>query len=213
MNTVHARLHSISVVAIADTYRPDAIYRDLVSGKIMPDGSKIERSIQMPDGCDVRYENGMYITVNQQRANIGNEYNESFKECLNDEVHAFAAKFVETYSTVSYRAIGLNCAISLPHNDPLRWMTQKFLKAKSPSANISMVPRFAIKTDGSVLLLAFAPVEESHNGHLKRFVGVDCNHHYGGPFKTDADMLRIVKGWRDTRDTILTKLGEVLELE
>ena len=125
----------------------------------------------------------------------------------------FATKFVKTYSDVPYRAIGLNCTISLPHKEPLRWMTEKFLKAKSPPVNISMVPRFIIKTDGAVLTLAFEPDEELYNGHPERFVGVYCNQHYGDPFKTDADMSRIVTDWRDTRDTILTKLEEVLELE
>ena len=208
-----ARLRGISVVTIADTYQPDAIYGDLVSGKIMPDRPEIDKSIQVFGGCDVRYKSGMHVTVNQQRVSIGNEYNESFKEYLNDEVHVFAAKFVKTYSNVSYRAIGLNCTISLPHKEPLRWMTRRFLKAKSPPANISMVPQFMIKTDGAMLSLAFGPGEELHNVHPKRFVGVDCNHHYGGPFKTGDDMLRIVTNWPDTRDTILAKLGEVLELE
>lgn len=213
MNVASAWLRGITVVAIADTYQPDAIYTDLVNGKIMPDESKIYRSIQMPDMCDVQYKNGMHITVNPQRVDIGKAYNESFKECLNDEVFVSAAKFVKTYDNISYRAIGLNCAISLPHTDPLRWMTQKFLKAKSPPTNISMAPQFTIKTDRDMLTLAFRPGEESRNGHLKRFVGVDCNRHYGGPFNTNADILHIVKSWCDTRDTILTKLGEVLELE
>lgn len=213
MDAADARLRSISVVAIADAYQPDVIYGDLVSGKIVPDRPEIDKSVQAFGGCDVRYKSGMHVTVNQQRASIGNEYNESFKEYLNDEVHVFAAKFVKAYSNVSYRAIGLNCTISLPHNEPLRWMTQKFLKAKSPPTDISMVPQFIIKTDGTMLALAFEPGEELHNGHPKRFVGVDCNHHYGGPFKTDTDMLHIVTDWRGTRDTILTKLEEVLELD
>ena len=213
MDVANAWLRSISVVAIADTYQPDAIYRDLVNGKIMPSKQEIDRSIQMHGGCDVVYKNGMRITVDQQRASINKEYNESFKEYLNDEVHTLAAEFVKTYSDVPYRAIGLNCTISLPHNNPLRWMTRKFLKAKSLPTNISMVPQFTIKTDRAVLLLMFASVEESHSGQRKRFVGVDCNHHYCGPFKTNADILRIVMGWQDTRDTILASLGEVMELE
>lgn len=213
MQAADALLRSISVVTIANTYRPDAIYRDLINGRIMPDRSSIDQSGQVPGACDVRYSNGVRITVNQQRASIGNEYDEPLKECLNDEVHALAAEFVKAYSDVAYQAVGLNCTIVLPHNDPLRWMTRKFLKTKAPPANVSMVPQFTIKTDGAALSLAFASVEESHNGRQKRFVGVDCNHHYGGPFKTDAAMLRTVTDWRGTRDTVLSKLGEVLELE
>lgn len=124
-----------------------------------------------------------------------------------------AAEFVKTYSYMSYPALGLNCPISLHHNDPLRRMTRKFLMAKSPPANISMVSQFAIKTGGAVLSPAFASVGESHNGQQKHFVGVDCNRHYGDLFNTNADILGIVTSWLDTRDTILAGLGEVLELE
>ena len=213
MRVADALLRSISVVVIGDTYRPDAIYKDLVNGSIVPDGSKIDRSVQASGGCEVSYSNGMRIAVNPQRAFIGKEHDEPLQECLNNEVHPLAAEFIKTYNDVAYRAVGLNCTIVLSHDEPLRWMTQKFLKAKEPPANISMVPRFAIKTDNAVLFLAFAFVEESRNGDLKRFVGVDCNHHHSGPFKTDADMLRIVTDWRGTRDTVLSRLGEVLELK
>ena len=213
MQAADAWLRGINVVIVANTYRPDVVYRDLVNGRIMPDRSEIVQSIQVPVGCEVRYSDGMHIAVNPQRVSIDKEYNESFKEYLNDEVHALAAEFVKAYGDVSYRAIGLNCAISPPHNNPLRWMTRKFLKVKSPPTNVSMVPQFTIKTDGAMLSLAFAPGEELRNGQRKRFVGVDCNRHFGGPFKPNTDVLRIVMGWPDTRDTVLSKLGEVLELE
>lgn len=213
MQAADAWLRSISVVTVANEYKPDAIYRDLINGRMMPDRSEIVQSSQVPGACDVRYSNGVHVAVNQQRINIGNEYDELFKECLNDEVHALAAEFVKAYNDVSYQAIGRNCTISLPHNDPLRWMTQKFLKAKPVPKNVSMVPRFTIKTDDAELTLAFTSGKESRNGQQKRFVVVECNHHHGGPFKTEADMLRIVTDWRDTRNTVLAKLGEVLELE
>lgn len=213
MQAADAWLQNISVVLVANTYQPDVIYRDLVNGRIMPDRSEIAQSIQVPGGCDVRYSNGMYIAVNQQRVTITNDYDELFEQCLNEEVHTLAAEFVKTYNDVSYQAIGLNCTISLKHSNPLRWMTRKFLKAKSLSNNVSMVPRFVIKTADAELVLAFTSAESMDHGRRKRFVAVECNHHHGGPFKTDADILRTVMGWRDTRDTILSRLGEVLELE
>lgn len=213
MHATDAWLRGISVVTVADTYRPDIIYKDLVNDTIVPDNSGIVQSIQVPDRCEVRYNNGIRIFVSQQKINIGKEYNEPFEQCLNDEVHVLAAEFVKTYEDVSYRAIGLNCTISLPHNDPPCWMTQKFLKAQSPPANVSMVPRFTIKTNEAELMLAFTSGEEEHNGQRKRFVVIECNHHHNGPFKTNADILNIVTSWQDTRNTILSKIGEVLELE
>ena len=213
MQAADAWLRNISVVIVANTYQPDVIYRDLVNCKIMPSKSEIVQSTQVPGGCDARYSNGMYIAVNQQRVAISNDYDEPFEQCLNDEVHTLAAEFVKTYNDVSYRAIGLNCIISLQHSNPLRWMTRKFLKAKSLPSDVSMVPRFGIKTDDGGLALAFASAETTDHGRRKRFVTVDCNHHHGGPFNTDADILRTVKGWQDTRDTILSRLGEVLGLE
>lgn len=213
MNAADAQLRGISVVIVANAYSPDVVYRDLVNSRIMPAGSKIVQSSQAIGGCEVGYGNGVYITVNTQRASIGKEYNEPLKDFLNDEVYTLAAEFVKAYNDMSYHAVGLNCTISLPHDDPLRWLTRKFLKAKSPPANVSMVPQFAIKTDGAILLLALTSGEESRNGQQKHFVGVNCNYHFDGPFKADADILRIVTGWRDTRDTILSKLGEMLELE
>lgn len=213
MHAIDARLRGISVVTVADTYQPDIIYKDLVNDTIVPDNSGIIQSIQWPSGCEVRYNNGIRIVVSQQKINVGKEYNEPFKQCLNDEVHILAAEFVKTYKDVSYRAIGLNCTISLPHNDPLCWMTKKFLKAQSPPANVSMAPRFMIKTKKAELMLAFTPGEGGHDVQRKRFVVIECNCHHNGPFKTNADILNIVTGWQDTRDTILSKLEEVLELE
>lgn len=213
MKAVEARLHDISVVTVANTHLPDTIYRDLINGSMTPDRLKIIESAQNRDSCYVKYSNGMHVIVNQRRINIGNEYDEPLNECLNDEVHALAAKFVKAYSDVSYQAIGRNCTISLPHNDPLHWMTQKFLKAKSAPKNVSMAPKFIIKTDDAGLVLAFTPYEEPYNGQQRRFVIIECNHHHGGPFKTSDDILRAVMGWQDTRDAILARLGEVLELE
>ena len=213
MDVADVWLHGINVVTVANTYRPNAIYRDLMNGKMMPDRLEIVKSSQVSGECEILYNNDIHIAINPQRISISNRYDESFKQWQNGEAHTLAAEFVKTYSDVSYQAIGLNYTISLPHDDPLRWMTQKFLKAKSPPVNVSMVPHFKIKTDDAVLSLAFVPVGESSNGQQKRFVGVDCNHHYSGPFKTNEDILRIVMGWRDTRDTTLSRLGEVLELE
>ncbi len=213
MQAADARIRSISVVIVANTYQLDAIYRDLVNGKIIPDRSEIVQSGQALGWCDVRYSNGIHITVNQQRVNIVNEYDEVFKQCSNDEVHTLAAEFVRTYGDVSYQAIGLNCVISLPNNDPLHWMTQKFLKTKRPPKNISMVPRFVIKTGKAELGLVFTFGETVDHGQRKQLVAVECNHHHGGPFKTNADILNTVKGWQNTRDTIVSKLEEVLELE
>ena len=84
MQATDARLRSTSVVTIADPYQPDTIYRDLVNGKIMPDRTEIDKSVQAFGGCDVVYKSGMHITVNQQKVSISNEYNELFKEFLND---------------------------------------------------------------------------------------------------------------------------------
>ena len=212
MQVADARLRNISVVVVADTYHPDMIYKNLVNGGIMPDRSEIVQSSQVPGECDVKYRGGIHIAVNKQRFIIGNDYNELFKEYMNDEVYALAAEFVKTYSDVPYRAIGLNCTISLQHDDPLRWMTQKFLKTNTPSENTLMAPRFLIKTDDAELTLAFIPVEVMDQGQLKPFVVIECNHHHGGPFTADNDILRIVTGWRDTKDIILSRLGEWLEL-
>lgn len=211
MQVADARLRVISVVIVADTYNPNMIYKNLVNGEMMPDGSEIVQSSQSLGECDVKYRGGIHIAVNQQRFIIGNDYDELFKEYMNDEVYTLAAEFVKTYSDVSYRAIGLNCTISLQHDEPLRWMTQKFLKTKTPSENTLMAPRFLIKTDDAELALAFIPVEAMDQGQLKPFVAIECNHHHGGPFKADNDILRIVAGWRGTRDTILSRLGEVWE--
>ena len=211
MGVANAWLHHISVVAIADTYRPDVIHRDLVNGKTVPYKSEIGPVLYMPDVCDVRYTDGMRIVVTPQKATIGKDYDEPFEQCMDAEVHTLAAKFVKTYKGVSYRAIGLNWTISLPHDNPLQWMTRKFLKAaKSLSTNVSMVPQFVIKVDKAEIRLLFKPGEVEHDGQQRSVVVVNCNHQTG-PFKAHTGVLNAVTGWKGARDTVLSSLGAVLK--
>ena len=211
MSIVNAWLHHISVVVVADTYRPDAIHKYLVSGTIQNE-SEITQSHYVPDVCDVWHHDGTRIAVTAQQANIGKNYNESFEQCTNAEVYTLATKFVEMNKDVSYRAIGLNWTISLPHDNPLQWMTQKFLKdTKSSSTNVSMMPQFVIKTDKADLTLVFKPGEIRHDNQSKSVVVIHCNHHHTVPFKTHTDVLNILTGWKEARDNVLSNLGEVIE--
>lgn len=213
MGVADAWLHHISVVAVADEYRLDVIHKDVVDGKTIPYRSELGPVLYMPDVCDVRYIDGMRIIVTQQKVTIGKDYDEPFEQFMAAEVYALAAKFVQTYKDVSYRAIGLNWTISLQHDNPFQWMTQKFLKAtESLSPNVFMVPQFVIKTDKAEMRLLFKPGEVMHNSQLKNVATVNCNHHTES-FKAHTDVLKAVTGWKEARDDVLSSLKEVLEIK
>lgn len=212
MRTADAQLRGANVMMVANTYQPATIYRDLVNGVVGPTGCRIVNSIQSLDGCRATYDNAIDISVNPQRLGISKEYREQFALCSNNEVYALAAKFVEAYKLVSYQAIGLNWLIAMSNDDPLQWMTQKFLKVKSQPKDIFMMPQFVVRAGKSVLTLSFKQ-EISYDGQREPQIVVDCNYHNGGPFENVADILHMLDGWKNARNIALSKLEDVLGLE
>ena len=205
-----AWLHMVGVVVTANYHNPSILIKVLVNSKIVPSGWKIVKTISTPAESIVRYDNGINWLVNQQRLDISKEYNVPFVDHVDDSIHDLAEACIKRLPHVPYQNIGLNCAISVPNEDPLQWMTEKFLKTKSYSKDIVMEPRFAIKTGEAILNLDFTGGIEQRDGKQVGSVFVLCNHRFAGPFKSSDDMIQVLSGWKDT-SIIADMLNEVLE--
>lgn len=163
-----------------------------------------------PAVSTIKYDNGINWLVDRQRLDISKEYNVSFEDHDEDIVHRLAAAYVKILQHVPYQNIGLNCVAYIENEDPLQWMTRKFLKAESWPKGTVMMPRFTIKTGKTALNFSFGKGLPQFDGKQVRCIIIECNHHFAGPFKSIEGMLQILSGWKDTKSIIATKLNEVL---
>lgn len=205
------RLHTVSVVVTANYHNPSILNNYfLVNNKIVPDNWNVVEAVSIPAVSVMRYGNGINWLVDQQRLDISKEYNIPFEDHADDTIHGLAAAYVRTLPNVPYRDIGLNCVVSIENGDPLQWMTQKFLKPESCPKDVMMVPQFIVRTGEAVLNFRFGDGLPQFNDKQAKSIVIGCNHHFTGPFKSIDDMLQILSGWKDTKNTIAYRLGEVL---
>ena len=206
------QLHTISVVITANYHNPSILNNDfLVNNRIVPSDWEVDEAVSTPAVSVVRYKNGINWLVDQQRLDISKEYSIQFENHDDGEIHGLAASYVRMLKHVPYQSIGLNCVVSVANEDPLQWMTKKFLSAKSYSEDVVMVPRFLIKTDGALLNLGFGESSPQFNSTHAKSVIIQCNYHFDGPFESVEDMTKILSGWRDAKSIITSRLSEALK--
>ncbi len=205
-------LHSVTVVVIAKFHNPSILNRDFLANNNIVD-SKWEtvETISTPAVSMIQYDNGIKWLVDQQILDISKNYNVPFTDEHEDEIHRLAASYIKKLPHVSYQAIGLNCVVSIENNEPLQWMTQKFLKSEQLDNNIEMIPRFIIKTDKATLNLNFRWKTMRRGDKKTPSVVIDCNLHHDGPFDSVESMEHVLTGWGRAKNIIESKLNEILE--
>ena len=57
--------------------------------------------------------------VGKQRLDNSKEYDVPFVDHVDDRIHDLAEAYIRRLPHVPYQGIGLNCAISVPNEDPL----------------------------------------------------------------------------------------------
>ena len=206
------RLHKVGVVITAEFYNPSMLNKDfLINNKVIPNDWTEDQTMSTPIVSVIKFDNGIQWVVDQQRLDISKECDAPFGGHMDDELHRCAASYIKILPHVPYQSIGLNCVVSIADENPLQWMTHKFLKSELHFQDINLVPRFVIKVNDMVLNFAFGDGTALRDGRKTRSVIVDCNCHFSGPFSSNKDMQFILHGWKDTKSIIASKLNEVLK--
>ena len=205
-------LHSVSVVVIAKFHNPSILNKDFLANNDIVDSEwETVETISTPAVSVIRYSNGIKWIVDQQRLDISKEYNVPFTDEQEDEIHCLAASYVKKLPHVSYQAIGLNCVVSIENEEPLQWMTQKFLKPRQLYNKVEMIPRFIIKMDKAMLNLSFGKKIVRRGDKETSSIVIDCNLHHEDPFDSVESMQHVLTGWKRTKNIITSKLSEILE--
>lgn len=203
-------LHSVSVVITAESHNPSILNKDfLVTEGIVPKEWAVRETIITPAASKVQYANGIRWLVDQQRLEISRELDVEFHEYADNQIHDLAVSYVKKLPYVPYRSLGLNCTVSVMREDPLQWLTDRFLSVDLPDVKIHMMPRFTIGLDDAVLNLLINGSDVVRDGNNKSSVVIDCNLHNAGPFKADS-LCDAMRRWANSQNRIAVVLGKIL---
>lgn len=132
------RLVQFSVVVVADAHNPTILNPDfLASQRIVPKswGWEVAEAITTPPLAMVRYENGVNVTVEQNKIQISDPNVGDGPE--QSKITEIAAAYVEILPHVRYTAVGNNFQSLIPRSNPGDYLKDRFLKegewTKSPS--------------------------------------------------------------------------------
>ena len=132
------RLVQFSVVVVGDAHNPTILNPDfLASKRIVPQswGWEVAETITTPPLAMVRYENGVSVTVEQNKIQITDPNVEDGPE--RSKITEVAAAYVEILSHVRYTAVGNNFQSLIPRPNPGSYLKERFFKegawTKSPA--------------------------------------------------------------------------------
>lgn len=203
-------LHSASVVILAESHNPSILNKDfLVMHSIVPEEWSVVETVVTPMLSVVRYANGTRLQVDGQRLEIAEECDLPFRKYVNDRLYNLAVSYVETLPHVPYRGLGINYTVSIIRQDPLQWITKRFLKFYPWNEEFYMTPRFSVNMREATLNLGIHSKKLLREGNSERSVVVDCNIHYSEQF--DAVSLRgKIHGWSNEKERIADALDRIL---
>lgn len=201
-------LRSLSVIIPAEYHNPSIINPDfLLSTKIIPEAWKTAEPVITPGLAILGNDNGIQLTVDPNRLTISEERDEPFLEQNDSSIHNIAAKYVTILSHIPYRALGLNCVVSIARNSPKEWLTKKFLNSDLKNSGFYMTPKFIIDMKKYRLNLNFTYRQGLPDNDDE--VIISCNTHYSGPFDSES-LCEKINQWSDCQKNIKDALSDLL---
>ena len=207
------RLHSVSVVVTAEFHNPSILNCGfLESRKIVPPNWTVAEAVTTPQVSFVRYENEIQWTVDQSRLTVTEKCESPFRRdyVVYELVNAYLAKLPH----VSYRSLGLNYVVSTKHDNPARWLTQRFLKpgawVEGKPDIVGLKPNFAVDAGDATcnLMLSEGSIQNPEGGQEKAVI-INGNMHHAGPL--DADGLCVaIRRWPERQDFVISALNKLL---
>lgn len=133
-----SQLVQFSVVVVGDAHNPTILNPDfLASQRIVPKswGWEVAETITTPPLAMVRYENGVNVTVEQNKIQVSGSNVEDEQD--RSKITEIAAAYVEILPHVRYTAVGNNFQGLISKPNPGDYLKERFLKTgewtKSPS--------------------------------------------------------------------------------
>ncbi len=200
------RLHSVSVVVTAEFHNPSILNPHfLVSHGIVPEDWTVTETLTTPPVSVVKYANGIAWTVDQSRLtvteNCGPVFGDSYRS------HALVDAYLQRLPHVPYRALGLNCQVSMLASNPRRWLIARFAVEWLQHNRMirGMRPAFSLDADDAVCHISF--VDAARDG--VPCVDAECNMHHEGPL--DVDGLRAgIASWPKRQAFLVSILDTLL---
>ena len=176
---------------------------------LVPKEWDVSESVITPMASAIQYGNGVRWVVDQQRLEISREHDIPFRKHTQNQIYDLAVSYVKKLPHIPYRGLGLNYVVSIMHEDPLQWLTNRFLHIDIPDVELYMMPRFTTRLDDMTLNLSLGRGNVRREGTPTSSVVIDCNLHNDGPFKVDP-LCDTICRWSDDQDRIATVLGKIL---
>lgn len=190
------RLHSISVVVIAEHHNPSMLNEHfLISEGIVSSDWSNGEFITTPEEASVEYLNN-YLHVNQDRLLFREDINPPVTLTESSKIYDLASNYVSKQPNIPYKKLGLNYAISIVRDNPKQWLTKQFANPRFHDQNFYMQSRFIIPLADSITLnVTFQDGAVLRNGKNEyNGIRIGCNVHHDGPFESvDALNQNIMK--------------------
>lgn len=195
-------LRSLSVVILAEYHNPSILNTNfVVSNDIVNKEWRTVETVTTPGLSILKYDNGVQLAMNPNRLSISVELDERLHEHHNNEIYHIAIKYVNTLPHISYRSLGLNCILQITQDEPLKWLTERFLNADSYNDGLYMLPKFIKDLGENKIGLDF----NYQNTSDENSIVIDCNSHHIGPF-TSSSLCQKIEEWptrqKDIQDMI-----------
>ena len=102
--------------------------------------------------------------------------------------------------------------MSILHENPKEWITNKFLVTKFHDQDFHVHPKFIIPLSDSVLSLSFrnAPIKQGIGQEVDG-IRIMCNVSFNGPFESISDIHDKITGWHNIKEKINSKLRYFLD--
>lgn len=184
------RLHSISVVVIAEHHNPSMLNKGfLINEGIVPPDWSDGKFVVTPEVAFVEYLNN-YLSVDQDRLTFREIIDPPATLAESSKICDLASNYVSKQPSVTYKKLGLNYALSIIRDNPKQWLTKQFANPKFHDQNFHMQSIFVIPLADSTLNVTFHDGVVPRNGkNENNGIRIGCNVHYDGPFES-VDVLR-----------------------
>ena len=129
-------------------------------------------------------------------------------------VHQIAGRYVSKLPHVPYKAVGLNCRVSMQRQNAAAWLKSRFLKTgkwlSSAPRVLDAMLKLQLEAPNAICNLTLQSGKvELPEIEPERAVVIDCNFHYEGPFNV-KQIKTIVGSWPNEEVFLLRALSKLL---
>ena len=207
------RLYNVNVVVTAEFHNPSILNPDFLKRhKIVPQDWETTETVTTPAVSTAAFTNGIKIVVEPSKMTVAETKIGNFGQ--KTHVHGVAERYVRRLPHVPYKAVGLNCQLSMVKGDPSHWVKSRFLKpgkwlsGKPVVRDVSLKLRLKTNTGDCNLTLEAGKIQPL-GGEAEEAVLISSNFHHEGPFDVNG-IKAIFRTWPDQEKFLHSTLVKLL---